>query len=86
MGYGNVNDLALHEIAAGMCRESELAPFLVGPGGKRSLPPPNPGPRLRDGGSASAAAAPASRSREGFIHDATKPTGGMNDAEVTVFR
>lgn len=60
----SVGELALHEIAAGVFRESELAPFLPGACGRRSLPPPDPGTRLRDGGSTSAAAAPASRSRD----------------------
>lgn len=60
----SVGELALHEIAAGVFRESELAPFLPGAGGRRSLPPPDPASRLRDGGDGSAAVAPASRSRE----------------------
>lgn len=61
---GGVSDLALREIAAGAFTQDELAPFLPGAGGWRSLPPPDPDSRLRDGGSGSAAAAPASRPRE----------------------
>ncbi|MGI0526727.1 DNA-directed RNA polymerase subunit omega [Rhizobium giardinii] len=62
----SVSELALHEIAAGVFRERELAPFLPGTDGRRSLPPPDPGSKLRDGGSARAAAAPASRALETF--------------------
>lgn len=61
---GSVTDLALHEIAAGVFTRNELAPFLLDPGGRRSLPPPGPGSRLRGGGCGSAAAAPASRQGE----------------------
>lgn len=59
-----VGELSLHEIAAGVFCERELAPFLPEAGGRRSLPPPDPASRLRDGGDGSAAVAPASRSRE----------------------
>lgn len=60
----SVSELALHEIAASAFSEHELAPFLPEADGRRSLPPPDPDSRLRDGGSASVAAAPGSRSRE----------------------
>jgi DNA-directed RNA polymerase subunit omega len=60
----SVNELALHEIAAGAFTRDELAPFLPGADERRLLPPPFPASRLRDGGSVSAAAAPASRPRE----------------------
>ena len=60
----SVSELALHEIAAGVFRESELAPFLPGAGERRYLPSPDPACRLRDGGDGSAAVAPASRPRE----------------------
>jgi DNA-directed RNA polymerase subunit omega len=60
----SVSELALHEIAAGVFREDELARFLPGSGGRRSLPPSEPASRLRDGASESAAAAPVSRPRE----------------------
>ncbi|MBN9035775.1 MAG: DNA-directed RNA polymerase subunit omega [Rhizobiales bacterium] len=60
----SVNELALHEIAAGAFTRDELAPFLPGADERRLLPPPVPASRLRDGGSISAAVAPASRPRE----------------------
>jgi DNA-directed RNA polymerase subunit omega len=43
-----VGELALHEIAAGVFCERELAPFLPEAGGRRSLPPPVRGRRFID--------------------------------------
>jgi DNA-directed RNA polymerase subunit omega len=62
--HAGASDLALHEIAAGMFTAKELVAFLPAEGGRRTLPPPDSVPRLRDGGSESAAAAPVSRTRE----------------------
>lgn len=39
----SVNELALHEIAAGAFTRDELAPFLPGADERRLLPPPLPG-------------------------------------------
>ncbi|WP_293828421.1 DNA-directed RNA polymerase subunit omega [uncultured Brevundimonas sp.] len=61
--HPGASDLALHEIAAAMFTRKELAPFLPSEGGRPSLSPPDPVPRLLDGGER-AAAAPLSRSRE----------------------
>ena len=60
----SVAELALQEIAAGVFTRKELAPFLLGAGGMLSLPPPDPGFRLRGGGGGSAAAVPVSPPQE----------------------
>lgn len=60
----SMGDLALKEIAAGAFTRHELAFFLPGPGERHSLPSPDPGSSLRDGGSPSTAAAPGSRLQE----------------------
>jgi DNA-directed RNA polymerase subunit omega len=48
--HAGASDLALHEIAAGMFTRKELAPFLPAEGGRPSLSPPDPAPRLVHGG------------------------------------
>jgi len=44
--FAGANDLALHEIAAGMLTPKELVAYLPAEGGRRTLPPPAV-PRLR---------------------------------------
>ncbi|TWG97922.1 DNA-directed RNA polymerase subunit omega [Mesorhizobium sp. J18] len=57
-------DLALHEIAAGVFTQQELAPFLSDRTGSALLLPPATQYELRDSGPSKAAAAPVSRPRE----------------------
>ncbi|MGV0818541.1 hypothetical protein [Martelella sp. AMO21009] len=62
MPHRNASDLALQEIAAGACKEDELAPFLLPQRAEaRLLPAPSTTSNLcGDGGSEAAAASAAS--------------------------